>query len=381
MLYISAHRINTMTSSSAGVQKRPAIPTGLTAWDPELACPGYTLYCHMRGEKRIHLLDMQGERVKSWDISLSPHYGELLPNGNLLFIGNTPDAKKHPMVQAFKLVELTWDGEKVWEFDELNIHHDFARLPNGNTLVLGREPIPPEIVKKVKGGVPGTERDGVMMGDLYAEVTPEGDIVWEWHCHEHLDYEDDVICPLCTRHEWVHANSCEPLPGGDVLTTFRLTHTVAIIDRESGDFKWKWGKDELGHPHDPTFLPNGNIQIFDNGMHIQGMPRSRIVEVNPSTNEIEWCYQGKRLMEFFSPHISGAQRLWNGNTLVCEGYRGRLFEVTRDKEVVWEFYNPDFVVDDRMDKKNPSLSSMVFRARRYPEDFPAFEGKGLPPAA
>ncbi len=375
-----------MTSKLPEVPKRPLQPSGLTAWDPELACPGYTLYCHVRGEPYVYLLDMRGQTVKSWGVGISPHYAQILPDGNLLFTA-WPDVetiksqkKERQMGGDLKLIEITWDGEKVWEYDGLNLHHDFARLPGGNTLILGMEPIPPEIVKKVKGGVPGTERDGIMMGDLFAEVTPSGEVVWEWHCHEHLDFDEDVICPLCPRREWLHANSCEPLPGGSVLTTFRLTHTVAIIDRESGDFKWKWGRNELGHPHDPTFLPNGNIQIFDNGMHIHGLPRSRVVEVNPSTNEIEWCYQGERSMEFFSPHISGAQRLWNGNTLVCEGDRGRLFEVTPEKEVVWEFYNSKYVHDTKMDKNNITMHNGVFRAQRYPQDFPAFKGKGLPPA-
>jgi len=37
----------------------------------------------------------------------------------------------------------------------------------------------------VKGGIPGTERNGEMIRNLFAEVTPDGDVVWEWHSHEH----------------------------------------------------------------------------------------------------------------------------------------------------------------------------------------------------
>ena len=47
--------------------RRPVRPAGLTAWDPELACPGYTLYCHIRGDPVAYLLDMRGEPVKTWD--------------------------------------------------------------------------------------------------------------------------------------------------------------------------------------------------------------------------------------------------------------------------------------------------------------------------
>ena len=45
---------------------------------------------------------------------------------------------------------------------------------------------------------------------------------------------------------------------------------------------------------------------------------------------------------FFSPYMGSVQRLWNGNTLICESAFGRLFEVTPDGDVVWEFVIPDF---------------------------------------
>ena len=57
------------------------------------------------------------------------------------------------------------------------------------------------------------------------------------------------------------------MPDGNILTSFRILDTVGIIDKASGDFKWKWGRGELGHQHDPNLLDNGNILIFDNGWH------------------------------------------------------------------------------------------------------------------
>ena len=43
---------------------------------------------------------------------------------------------------------------------------------------------------------------------------------------------------------------------------------------------------------------------------------------------------------FFSPFISNAQRLPNGNTLICEGSSSRIIEVTPKLEIVWEYVNP-----------------------------------------
>ena len=98
----------------------------------------------------------------------------------------------------------------------------------------------------------------------------------------------------------------------------------------------------MGHQHDPTLLDNGNILIFDNGWHAltAPTPASRVIEVDPRTNQIQWEYKTKPGWDFFSAFISGAQRLPNGNTLICEGMTGRLFEVTYEGELVWEYTNP-----------------------------------------
>jgi len=441
-----------MESGLQDLPTRPVRPAGLTVWDQELACPGYTLYCHEQGAQSVILLDMRGEPVHTWEVGLPPSYAELLPNGHLLLLGYLPDLDVPQKGQARIIMELSWDGKVLWEFRDLNVHHDFARLPNGNTLLLCREFIPKNIAKNVKGGLSGKyfnlkmvanevskrlklmvtvdennmatdnetyvrrlirkitkfvmDGDGInigrpiktilkyakyalagieininMVGDSFVEVTPDGDKIWEWHGYEHLDTDEDIICPLCHRMEWTHANSCQPLPNGDILTTFRQTHTVAIVDRKTGDFRWKWGKDELGHPHDPTILHNGNVLLFDNGMHVNPLPRSRVLEIDIKTNEIVWSYQGDGLLDFFSPIISGAQRLSNGNTLICEGNTGRLFEVTHSGDIVWEFFNPSYIHGNAMGKMHdPIVYNWVFRARRYPPDFPAFIDKELTPA-
>jgi len=168
------------------------------------------------------------------------------------------------------------------------------------------------------------------------------------------------------------------LPDGTLLTSFRLLDTVAIIDKPSGTFRWKWGREQLGHQHDPNPLPNGHILIFDNGWHsLQApSPRSRVIEVDPASEKIVWTYETRPPWDFFSSFISGAQRLPNGNTLICEGQTGRLFEVTYDGEIVWEYVNPFFGARARYGRVN-----LVFRAYRYAPDFPGFRGKPLNPEA
>ena len=72
-----------------------------------------------------------------------------------------------------------------------------------------------------------------------------------------------------------------------------------------------------------------------------------------------------------SLHIAGAERLANGNTLICEGESGRIFEVTRDCEICWEWNSP-FVLEFK-----GIQAVMLFRSRRYNVDGPELRGKKI----
>ena len=159
-------------------------------------------------------------------------------------------------------------------------------------------------------------------------------------------------------------NGLAELPNSDIIVSFRIISTVIIIDRQTGKINWKLGAPPLCGQHAPTPLPNGNLLIFDNGPHRwdHPMPFSRVIEVEPATKQIVWKYQEKRESDFFSPRISNAQRLPNGNTLICEGDFGRIFEVMTNGELIWEFVNPYF-------GEGPSgPNNRVFRAYRYSKE-------------
>jgi hypothetical protein len=150
----------------------------------------------------------------------------------------------------------------------------------------------------------------------------------------------------------------------------RNISTVVMIERATGKIIWRLGSPPLAQQHDPRPLPNGNILIFDNGTHRADNPAtfSRVIEVDPHTDAIVWEYADQSLFEFFSPYISGAQRLTNGNTLICEGCHGRIFEVTPGRKVVWEYVSPHFF----QEPGRAGLNNWVFRAFRYtPEEIKA----------
>jgi hypothetical protein len=124
----------------------------------------------------------------------------------------------------------------------------------------------------------------------------------------------------------------------------------------------------------PQGLPGaGNIMIFDNGgssgygspspiaqngLGIYARATSRVLEIDPVSLETVWSYNGPN---FFATNISGAQRLANGNTLVTEGPGGRLFEVTADGDIVWEYIHPVF--------SGARGSNSIYRAYRLPYDW------------
>lgn len=349
----------------------------VTYCDSRKTYEGYTLFAPM-GPGHVWLIDMDGNFVQRWEMGHIPgEYGVLLPNGNLLFAGKVIPGPLND-IGGFGgvLLEADWDGNIVWKHEDLYQHHDFCRMDNGNTMVLRWVSVPDKIAAKIQGGIPGTERQGMIWADSFQEVTPTGEVVWEWLSYEHLDPAVDVICPLCPRSEWSHANACFVLPNGDILTTFRRTNTIAIIDKGTGDIKWRWGVGELAHPHDPTMLDNGNILVFDNGIHrnLAHPNYSRVLEINPATGKIEWEYKTNPRHHFYGSQVSGCQRLPNDNTLICEGTTGRIFEVTAEGELVWEFISPFYY-----DIEGYGRTNQIFRAYRYSPDYKGLQGKRLDP--
>jgi len=211
--------------------------------------------------------------------------------------------------------------------------------------------------------------------------------------------------------DWLHINSLSYVganrwfDAGDrrfhpdnVIWDAREANIIAIVDRASGRIVWKLGprydgseaERQLGwiigqhHAHIiPRGLPgDGNLLVFDNGgwagygvgnpgapsgLKIARRDFSRVLEIDPMTLRIVWQYTPREAgfvvpldaARFYSPFISSAQRLPNGNTLITEGSDGRLLEVTVDHRIVWEYISPYW-------RKPPLALNLIYRAYRYP---------------
>jgi outer membrane protein assembly factor BamB len=414
-------------------------PSQLIQYNAAKAYEGYTLFSPMYSDK-TYLIDMMGNVVHVWEHKGDPpgmHY-ILLENGHIL--GNTRD-KRPPMPKegapkvapkpnpnpnkglnfgggAKGLKELDWDGNVVWEYipgpDQGSLHHDFVRLPNGNTMTNAWESV--SLEDAIAGGrnhKQTTERG--IADDVIYEIDPKGKVVWKWsgwahrgmNSKKHLDL--NFITNVLPKYrmanpDWLHINDIDYDPATDqILIDSREFGELYIIDHKTGEIVYRWGNPSaygagdpptfttpgdqiLFGPHDAHWIKEGlpgagNILIFNNGWARPPVTYSSIIEMNPKTGEIVWEYKSKAENSFTSHHISGAQRLPNGNTFVCSGNHGHMFEVTKEGEVVWEYINPDTSAGAKnwIDDLGFQANNGVFRAHRYGADYPGLKGKDLTP--
>lgn len=182
----------------------------------------------------------------------------------------------------------------------------------------------------------------------------------------------------------------------NIILDSREANIMFIVSRKTGKVVWSLGPDftreektkklnvliGLHHSHMiPRGLPGeGNILVFDNGgwagyglpsqvsetgLKTERRDSSRVLEFDPVTLKVVWSFDASDLgfsnvfnaHFFYSPLVSSAQRLPNGNTLITEGCGGRFLEVTPKKEVVWEYVYPY------------SGNDLIYRAYRVPYEW------------
>jgi hypothetical protein len=280
----------------------------------------------------------------------------------------------------FGLFEIDPNSRAVWSYS-CRADHDFQILPNGHFLIHTiTESMCPPLGPELK------------RHPYIVETTRDKELVWEWRGEEHLEELEELLPAPAWQHvmrrargefafDWAHNNTLQVIAPnqthekerqsggptrfrpGNIVISYRSIDVVAVIERDSGRMVWAWGPGILDGQHKPHMLSNGNLLIFDNGT-LRGY--SRVIEVNPLSEEIEWEYTGTPRESFHSKYISSAHRLPNGNTLICEGNKPRLLEVTADKETVWEFANP---------YRNERALPSIYRCLRYPPEYvaPLFE--------
>lgn len=360
--------------------------SGLTRYQAGKAYPGFTLYASTH-DQRAYLLDMAGNVVHTWSRKFSevwpdsPHVASpvedesiywralhLFPNGDLLVIyigeGDTP--------WGYGMAKLDKDSNVLWRYSE-RVHHDLYVARDGRIYTLAHT-----IVTEPMTGIPGLRPP--YLDDYVVVLSAQGEELERYSILKALrdsDYPGLVRLVLSnqTRHgrgDYTHTNTVDliedpspdpnsPLQEGQILVSIRELGAIALLDPQTGRFSWairgSWMKQ-----HDPDVLPDGRILLFDNLGHIGPGGWSRLLEFDPATGAVTWEYAGTPDRPFFSSLRARQQLLPNGNVLVTESSGGRLFEVSRTGEIVWEYVNPHRAGD------SDELIAWTVGAVRYSED-------------
>ena len=278
-----------------------------------------------------------------------------------------------------------------------------------------------------------------------------GTIVWEWHLTDHLVQSYDASKPNYVKAQdlikyphrvnvnfvptglgadthiadWAHFNAIAYNAKTDqILVSSREFSEVWMIDHSTttaqaagktggksgkgGDLVWRYGNpqtwnagtaanQQLQWQHNIQWIADGlpgagNLLLFNNGWgRPDGSSWSSVVEIKPTTYgkaTTVWSY-GSPKAGFFSPIISGTQRQPNGNTLICEGVKGNVFEVTPAGKTVWRYVAPDIAGGTLTQGASaPPLNvsgtpgvftNLTFRALKYTASSPALAGRTLTP--
>jgi len=296
----------------------------------------------------------------------APGHEPKVDHGNTLLLVHqnvvNPDISDAPLLDD-RILEIDWHGNILWEW---SAHEHVEEL-----------------------GFDRTARDILRNNP---NLVPVGDGVGDWL---HIN-SASVVGP--NPH---YDNGDERFHPDNIILDSREANIIIIVDKTTGNVAWRLGprydnneaEKKLGwiiglhHAHIiPSGLPGaGNLLVFDNGgwagygESSPGSPKgvrnalrdySRVLEVNPVTLEIVWQYTPAEAgyvmpldaSRFYSPFISSAQRLPNGNTLITEGSNGRIFEVSAEHELVWEYISPYW-------SKGTLALNLVYRAYRYPYDW------------
>ena len=354
------------------------------------------------GNDRVYIMEKStSEIIFEWELPYNiGNDAELLPDGNLLVSFAVEDPAFSFGGFGGKLAILRPNGTTIWEYDYASestlAHHDVEMLPNGNVLFISWEK--KGDVALATSGYNGDEE--ILYVETLIEINPLNDeIVWKWSSWDHLvqdfdenqnnfgsisqnpqkidiNFRDPLIKEISFNGDFMHANGIEYDAVRDVIyLSVNYFSEVWVIDHSTsteeaktasggnygsgGDLLYRFGNPNAykNLQGERTFFSNhapnlvkgtNNLLIFVNG-NLNESLQSTVYELSipdsfdlkaDENNELDivWSFTDTDL---FSPKVSSAYRLENGNTLITEGNYG-YWEVTNSKEVVWKFHGQGF---------------------------------------
>jgi len=355
---------------------RPSLTTrvyerhGVRIEDSSAIQPGLTFVNSLwKGEDEwyagFQLINRKGETLHRWRVdreALFPnaderrgdpehkilHGSHLFPNGDVLF--NT---------EYVGAVRMDACGNIRWRLPKGN-HHSVERAEDGTFWISGLAEEPRATSTQYPNGFPGIDKP-VWLDQLH-HVSADGTLLERLNVLDILysnDLERYIVKALQPQagtnvpdvKDITHLNDVEPLSSsmadeyplfeaGDLLVSLRKISLVFVFDPDTGRIKWHTS-DPLIMQHDPDFIGEGWIGIFDNrrdfterGTMLGG---SRIVTVQPHTDSVTVPFPTSMSDLLYTTSQGMWQQLSNGNMLLAEAKAGRILEVDSKGRTVWEW--------------------------------------------
>jgi hypothetical protein len=342
----------------------PQQESGLVTYEAGRVQPGYTLYTPVFPWLRPRLIDMQGNTIWEWwtpdvnawgdredgeefprDINPAVTDLHLYSDGRLLMV-LANDLGYSPY--GYAVVMLDKNSTEVWRYT-YPAHHQLDVAADGRIAVMLTQKVTERWPAYQKAELPFLDEWVVILSAAGEELQRisvlRAFIGTAWRSAlQFADpeaYEGDLL--HLNSAKFLSAEQASHLPGareGDLLLSFRNLDVIAVLNPETRKIVWAT-KGPWFMQHDPHVLPGGNLLLFDNRGDLGRGGTSRVIEVDPDTMEITWEWPGEHDFDLFTSVAGSVERLANGNTLIAETNRGRLIEVTREGDIVWEYLIPE----------------------------------------
>ncbi len=313
------YMLKTLPYIHYGLEKADVLKNGVVFFNKEKSFSGYTLIDRT-------LIDMEGNEILN-DVG---HYFDYSDDSFYSF---------HP---EKGLIKYNINMETDWQVPFI-AHHDLEILDD-SILVVSRKLYEHNNEKIFFDEVIHVSKDGKII-DIWSTFDNLEKIQ---KYHEPIDYFINVEGDFFPEYYHMNAISVIPENQNEMDTHFRRgnwiislhnPNLILILDKDTKEIVWTWGPGKILGQHKPVMLSTGNILVLDNGKGDRNY--SRLIEIDPIKKELVWEYKGDPPESFHTAFGGFIQVLPNGNILVTEGEKGRVFEVTRNKEIVWEWYNPE----------------------------------------
>ena len=236
--------------------------------------------------------------------------------------------------------------------------HELLLLPNGHALLLAQETVTMDMSKLVRGGYAAAS----IIGSVIQELDQNKNVVFQWRSLDYIPVTDCTTQDLTAAEiDYIHGNSLDVDPDGNILLSSRHTNEVTKINRQTGKIIWRLGgkENQFRFTNDPIGFSEqhcvrrtsaGTLTIFDDG-NFHTPPFSRAVEYRMDTTAktVTMVWQFRHSPDVAAVAMGSVQRLPNGNTLIGWGATpdAAVTEVTPDGSVALEFQLPDNVVSYR----------------------------------